>query len=82
MIDRPGSPIDPVEDGMSEYAATFELIDADKDGRISADELVRLMAVLGDPLTISGAHGAIAKVDSDGDGLIDVDEFGAWLRGR
>ncbi|GAA0396569.1 hypothetical protein GCM10009530_55160 [Microbispora corallina] len=72
----------PEEDGMSEYAVTFNLIDADKDGRISAEELVRLMEVLGEPLTIDGAQGAISKVDADGDGLIDLDEFGAWLGGR
>jgi Ca2+-binding EF-hand superfamily protein len=67
---------------MSEYAATFDLIDGDKDGRISAEELVRLMAVLGEQLTVDGAEGAIAKVDADGDGLIDVTEFGTWLSGR
>ncbi|MEZ0075183.1 EF-hand domain-containing protein [Planotetraspora sp. GP83] len=64
---------------MSEYAATFDLIDADKDGRISAEELVRLMDVLGKPITVEGAQGAITKVDTDGDGLIDLAEFGAWL---
>ncbi|MCT9933265.1 EF-hand domain-containing protein [Planotetraspora sp. A-T 1434] len=64
---------------MSEYAATFDLIDADKDGRISAEELVRLMDVLGQPITVEGAQGVITKVDADGDGLIDLAEFGAWL---
>ncbi|MEU8177333.1 EF-hand domain-containing protein [Microbispora hainanensis] len=69
----------PEEDGMSEYAATFQLIDADGDGRISAEELVRLMEVLGRPLTPQGAQGAIDRVDADRDGLIDLEEFGAWL---
>lgn len=69
----------PEEDGMSEYAATFQLIDTDGDGRISAEELVRLMEVLGRPLTPQGAQGAIDKVDADRDGLIDLEEFGAWL---
>ena len=69
----------PEEDGMSEYAATFQLIDADGDGRISAEELVRLMEVLGRPLTPQGAQGAIDRVDADRDGLINLEEFGAWL---
>jgi Ca2+-binding EF-hand superfamily protein len=67
---------------MSEYAVTFDLIDVDKDGRISAEELVRLMEVLGETITTEAAQGAITKVDTDGDGLIDLDEFGAWLGGR
>ncbi|MEU6412149.1 EF-hand domain-containing protein [Microbispora sp. NPDC046933] len=72
----------PEEDGMSEYAATFQLIDTDGDGRISAEELVRLMEVLGRPLTPEGAQGAIDKVDADRDGLIDLEEFGVWLSGH
>ncbi|GLW97493.1 EF-hand domain-containing protein [Microtetraspora sp. NBRC 16547] len=66
---------------MSEYAATFDLVDSDDDGLISAEELVRLMEVLGERITVEGAQGVIAKVDTDGDGLIDIDEFGAWLQG-
>ena len=65
---------------MSDYATTFNLIDADKDGRISAEELVRLMDVLGQPVTLEAAQEGVRKLDKDGDGLIDVEEFGAFLR--
>ena len=67
---------------MSEYTATFGLIDADNDGLISAEELVRLMDVLGRPISEAGAQEAIAKVDADADGLINLKEFGVWLEGR
>ncbi|SEH01655.1 calmodulin/calcium-binding protein CML [Nonomuraea solani] len=65
---------------MSDYTITFDLIDADKDGRISAVELVRLMEVLGQPVTLDAAQEGVRKLDKDGDGLIDVEEFGAFLQ--
>ncbi|MEU8361297.1 EF-hand domain-containing protein [Nonomuraea sp. NPDC048882] len=65
---------------MSDYATTFELIDADKDGRISAVELVRLMEVMGQPVTLEAAQAGVQRLDKDGDGLIDVEEFGAFLQ--
>ncbi|MEO3874480.1 EF-hand domain-containing protein [Nonomuraea sp. B12E4] len=65
---------------MSEYATTFDLIDADKDGRISAVELVRLMEVLGQPVTLEAAQEGVRKLDRDGDGLIDKEEFGVFLQ--
>jgi Ca2+-binding EF-hand superfamily protein len=64
---------------MSEYAATFDLVDGDGDGLISAEELVRLMEVLGKPVTVEAAQTAISGADVDGDGLINLAEFGAWL---
>lgn len=64
---------------MNEYAATFDLVDGDDDGLISAQELVRLMEVLGQPITADIAQAAIAKIDSDGDGLINLEEFSAYL---
>ena len=67
---------------MSEYAATFDLVDSDDDGLISAEELVRLMEVLGEQITSDGAQGVISKVDADGDGMINLDEFGTWLNTR
>ncbi|SDL18580.1 calmodulin/calcium-binding protein CML [Nonomuraea maritima] len=66
---------------MSDYATTFELIDADADGRISAVELVRLMDVLGKPVSLQAAEEGVRKLDQDGDGLIDLAEFSAFLGG-
>ncbi|MFG2078182.1 EF-hand domain-containing protein [Nonomuraea maritima] len=66
---------------MSDYATTFELIDADGDGRISAVELVRLMDVLGKPVSLQAAEEGVRKLDQDGDGLIDLAEFSAFLGG-
>ncbi|MFC4119112.1 EF-hand domain-containing protein [Nonomuraea zeae] len=65
---------------MSDYAITFDLIDADKDGRISAVELVRLMEVLGQPVTLETAQEGVHKLDKDGDGLIDIEELAAFLQ--
>ncbi|MGW4797626.1 EF-hand domain-containing protein [Nonomuraea sp. NPDC004297] len=65
---------------MSDHATTFDLIDADDDGRISAVELVRLMEVLGRPVTLEAAQEGVRKLDKDGDGLIDVEEFRAFLQ--
>ncbi|GAA3473570.1 MULTISPECIES: EF-hand domain-containing protein [Nonomuraea] len=64
---------------MSDYAITFDLVDANKDGLISAEELVRLMEVLGQPITLEAAQAGVAKLDSNGDGLISLEEFGRFL---
>ncbi|MEU7863549.1 EF-hand domain-containing protein [Nonomuraea sp. NPDC049141] len=64
----------------TDYTITFDLIDVDKDGRISAEELVGLMEVLGQPITLEAAQAGVQRLDKDGDGLIDVEEFGAFLQ--
>ena len=64
----------------TDYTITFDLIDVDKDGRISAEELVGLMEVLGQPITLEAAQAGVERLDKDGDGLIDVEELGAFLQ--
>ncbi|MET9341735.1 MULTISPECIES: EF-hand domain-containing protein [unclassified Nonomuraea] len=65
---------------MSDYAITFDLVDANNDGLISAAELVRLMEVLGQPITIEAAQAGVARLDRDGDGLISLEEFGRFIQ--
>jgi Ca2+-binding EF-hand superfamily protein len=65
-----------------QYADSFELIDANGDGLISAAELVRLMRALGDEVTEDAAVQAVELMDADGDGLISLDEFAGYLESR
>jgi Ca2+-binding EF-hand superfamily protein len=66
----------------SEYAATFDLLDADGDGRLSAAELRNLMSALGEDITDEAAADAVQVVDGDGDGLISIEELAAYLSSR
>ncbi|MFC3995675.1 EF-hand domain-containing protein [Nocardiopsis sediminis] len=63
----------------TEYAATFNLVDTDGDGRISAPELVALMQALGDEVSDEQAAEVVARLDSSGDGLISLEEFATYL---
>jgi len=63
----------------SEYASTFELIDLDGDGLITAAELQRLMTTIGADISDEFATHAVELIDSDGDGLISLEELTAFL---
>ncbi|RJL30349.1 EF-hand domain-containing protein [Bailinhaonella thermotolerans] len=63
----------------NEYAATFQLVDTDGDGRISAEEMQRLMAALGLEFSVAAALEAVASIDRNGDGRISLDEFATFM---
>jgi Ca2+-binding EF-hand superfamily protein len=65
----------------SRFADTFNLVDADKDGFISAAELQRLMEILGDVVTLEHAAQVVGRLDADGDGLISLAEFAGYMGG-
>jgi Ca2+-binding EF-hand superfamily protein len=65
----------------SKYAASFDLVDGDDDGLISADELKRMMQALGTEVTDDQAAEMVRKVDTDDDGRITLEEFAAFMSG-
>jgi len=66
----------------SEYAASFALVDADGDGRISAEELAELMGASGDPAARERAEALISLMDADGDRLITLEEYTRFMNER
>jgi Ca2+-binding EF-hand superfamily protein len=63
----------------SAYAATFEIVDANKDGHISAPELKQLMKALGDDINDEAAAEVVQRMDSNGDGEISLEEFSTYM---
>jgi calmodulin len=67
---------------VTEYQATFELIDSDNDGFISAAELVRLLTILGDQVTEEQAEQVVRAADTSSDGLISLEEFATYMAAK
>lgn len=63
----------------SAYAATFEIVDTNKDGQISAAELKQLMKALGEEITDETAAEVVEQMDSDGDSEISLQEFSDYM---
>uniref|UniRef100_A0A0E0F9D9 EF-hand domain-containing protein n=1 Tax=Oryza meridionalis TaxID=40149 RepID=A0A0E0F9D9_9ORYZ len=63
-----------------ELKETFAVFDADGDGRISAEELRAVLALLGDELcSVDDCRRMIGGVDTDGDGFVCFDEFARMM---
>ncbi|KAL1556532.1 putative calcium-binding protein CML25 [Salvia divinorum] len=57
----------------------FDIFDADKNGAISAEELLNVLRSLGEECTLDDCKKMISGVDIDGSGTIDFDEFKAMM---
>ncbi|XP_072975238.1 uncharacterized protein [Typha angustifolia] len=67
----------------AELRETFAVFDADGDGKISAEELMSLFAVLGDDCcSLDDCRRMIGGVDTDGDGFVCFDEFVSMMDGQ
>ncbi|PIA48234.1 hypothetical protein AQUCO_01400664v1 [Aquilegia coerulea] len=60
----------------SEIRDTFDFFDVDRDGKISAEELLGVFVSIGDnQCTLEDCQRMIAGVDSDGDGFVCFEDF-------
>ncbi|CAL9195729.1 unnamed protein product [Musa hybrid cultivar] len=66
---------------MRELKDAFGMFDEDRDGRISAEEIKRMMQKLGESCTLEDCARMVKHVDKNGDGLVDMDEFVAMMTG-
>ncbi|KAF4737860.1 Calcium binding protein [Perkinsus olseni] len=64
----------PVQD-LEEFREVFSLVDIDRGGSISTEELGTLMETLGVKVTPDELEAMVADVDENGNGEIDFDEF-------
>ena len=60
---------------LNEFREIFDLVDKDKGGSISTEELSELMATLGISASRDEIHAMVNEIDKDGNGEIDFDEF-------
>ncbi|CAN6462965.1 unnamed protein product [Victoria cruziana] len=62
-------------DAEEELKEAFKVFDKDQNGYISAEELRNVMINLGEKLTDEEARQMISEADTDGDGLVNYEEF-------
>ncbi|KAF0933534.1 hypothetical protein E2562_018792 [Oryza meyeriana var. granulata] len=60
---------------QAELRRVFELFDRDGDGRITREELTESLERLGMPVQGEELAATIARIDANGDGCVDMDEF-------
>lgn len=63
------------EEVLENLKHAFAVFDIDKNGTISAEELLNVLRSLGEECTLDDCRKMIGGVDIDGSGTIDFDEF-------
>ena len=59
--------------------AIFKRFDEDGDGKLSPSELRRCLGTIGEELLMEEAQEVVESMDSDGDGLLGLEEFVGWM---
>eukprot|EP00798_Chlamydomonas_sp_ICE-L_P015905 gene15905-22038_t len=67
--------LDLTEDEIQEFREVFDLMDRDKGGTLSTDEVKQLMDLLGMKVRQEELEQLISEIDVDGSGEVDFDEF-------
>ncbi|XP_062177720.1 calmodulin-like protein 30 [Alnus glutinosa] len=77
--DKQSSGLNPAfQPNESEMKQAFNMIDADKDGKISQEDYKNMLKVLGKDDLIEGVPMIFRKVDLNRDGFIDFKDFMEW----
>ncbi|KAG7569801.1 EF-hand domain [Arabidopsis thaliana x Arabidopsis arenosa] len=71
-----------LEDKNRDLEAVFAYMDANRDGRISAEELKKSFKTLGEQMSDEEAEAAVKLSDIDGDGMLDFHEFAQLIKGN
>ena len=62
-------------DQAAELRKAFDVMDENKDGQVTKDELKKLLSGLGEEVTDEIVDELINIADQDGDGKVNFDEF-------
>ena len=63
------------EDQLAELRKAFDVMDENKDGQVTKDELKKLLQGLGEEVTDEIVDEMINIADENGDGKVNFDEF-------
>lgn len=79
LMNRVGSGLEPGSD-LDELKEAFEVFDTNRDGRISAEELLRVFQAIGDErCTLEECRRMIEGVDKNGDGFVCFEDFSRMM---
>ena len=67
--------LDIPEDKIAEYKESFDMFDRNKKGKITINDITKIMKNFGYPLSKDEAKKMVSSVDSSGDGEVDFEEF-------
>ncbi|TXG64313.1 hypothetical protein EZV62_011307 [Acer yangbiense] len=59
--------------------SAFRMFDKNSDGKISAEEILEILQRLGERCNLQDCRKMVRAVDTDGDGMVDIDEFMAMM---